>query len=180
VARAVESFIRSPTGVESRCGLGPDYVPPAPDAYDVPDVADLPPPPTQPTAPTTAPPAPLPLPTPTTRACPTGTVSIGVDELVTTAVPDEPGWWQVDVRGVVSNATSASVRVDRVEATVDVEPVRSTSGEPEATLLDAGATTGWTARAVVYADEAPEHASATVAWSWDDPDDWACATPGSA
>lgn len=174
----VTRFLREPSKVLSSCGLGPDYVPPVPKSYDIKDsppttepVQALPVPPAGPSAPRQLTDTPQPTESAATKMppqCPAGAPDVEVSELTATQKPDDPGWWRVDVRGLVRNDTSSSILIQAVEVRVDGDPpVTGPAGQYSA-RLPRGQETRWVfdEQYVYSAGSQPTRAEATVDWDW--------------
>ena len=184
----IEAALTAPVEVLSTCGLGPDYVPPAPAAYDI----AAPPPPaadtetvvdagpsTVPSAPTVppvtdAPPGPQSTPppraVPTTMACPAGQVTASLDSFEAAPVSGEPDWYDVSARGTVTNATDEPVHVSRVVAVVAGDPPQDVVGFPDTTnVLPPQGSDTWTAQGPARTSRSPATAQVRVEWTFDDP-----------
>lgn len=186
VRPTVTTFLRKPTKVLSSCGLGPDYIPPVPQNYDIkaaPPRAEpiraLPVPSAAPKAPiastprrslnerpTAAPEEPL--------ACPEGGPVIEVNEVTATEEAENgPGWWTLDVRGLVDNYSYGRI-VIRVAVTVDGDPPVTGPARGHAGTLEPFQKTGWVfdGRSVYSPSGKPTRAEATLDWYWLDSKDW--------
>ena len=190
----IDAALAAPVDVLSTCGLGPDYVPPAPPDYDIgappppavrpPTSADepqssLPAPapaedvpvaPTVATAPqttptTTAPPRS----SPTTTPCPSGQVTATLESFQADAVPEQPGWYYVAARGTVTNATGEPIHVARVVAVVRGDPPQDVVGFPDTSNdLPPQASDTWRAEGPARTSEPPSTADIRVEWTYED------------
>lgn len=183
----VTRFLREPSKVLSTCGLGPDYVPPVPKSYDIkqapPAAEPLETVPVPPDAPATAPVvAPAPRATgqdPTAApveplACPEGKPAVEVNEVMAAEKTDDPGWWRVEVRGLVDNRSYGRIVVRGIEVTVDGEPPVTGPAGGYAGTLEPFQKTGWVfEERVVYSPSGqPTRAEATLDWYWMNSQDW--------
>ncbi|MGH9188247.1 MAG: S1C family serine protease [Acidimicrobiales bacterium] len=192
VLPAVDEALANPVAVLSDCGLGPDYIPTVPDDFDI----DEPPPSPSTTTPPTTTTDPVPplstLPplrttsttqpeeTTTTVACPEGNVGVTVFDVTAVAVPDQPGYWNVQVAGAVGNASSATVFIESITVTLDSDPAAEVQVVPDQQVLDAGGVAGWDLTDLVYSPAVePAQASPRVAWEWTDPHYSDCPPPAA-
>jgi S1-C subfamily serine protease len=182
VEASAARFIRHPTEVLSQCGLGPDFVPPVPKEYDITappparQVPDLP----QVTGtaaveepaarPSTSLPLPPDPPPPTATPCPRGRPEAVVQEVIADEVPDQPGWWQVTVKGVVNNSSSAGITIRAIDVEIVGEPPRAAKGFPDRDTIDPGDEwVAWRADDYVQSPRGePTRATASMSWSWTD------------
>ena len=181
VQASVANFIRHPSEVVSQCGLGPDFVPPVPEEYDI----AAPPPParqapdlprvtgtmamaepaaTPSTSVRTAPESPP----PTARPCPTGRPRADVQEVTAAEVPDQPGWWQVTVKGIVVNPSSSDIAILAIDVDIVGEPPREAKGFPDRDTMEPGDEgVAWRADDYVESPRGePTRATAALQWTW--------------
>jgi S1-C subfamily serine protease len=209
VIAAVDAAVDAPRDVLSDCGLGPDYVPPAPEGIDL---REAPPPPSPeitatsrpaeatttsdgapaqvpttsrgatPTTPRPGPSRTTPTSAPTSSAptpCPQRQIDVAVTERHITT--DDDGHRRVEVRGVVSNGASRGVVVLSVRVTFDGEAPVVVEAAPETAELDSGASTTWEAAAIVPdASDSDPPPEVAVEWRWRDPALDRCPSGGAA
>lgn|GEM_PF-2074619 len=172
VRDVVDDLRRSTTTVEPDCWWAEAVVPPpgweVPD-WEVPDWElpewdehawpELPPPP-EPELPEPPPAAPVP--------CPTGAPSATVTEVVATRWDPEllPEWWDVTVRGQVTNGASADIDVWGVDVTVVGDGSEVAYGITDVLTVAPGGSATFEAYASVASATRPSTGEVSVQWDW--------------
>lgn len=184
---AVQRFLRKPEKVLSTCGLGPDYVPQVPKTYEI----SAPPPTAEPVlvvptpkrtskpaaatrrptaAPTVDPTVAPREPDPTPVDCPSGTVDTRIEQVESTARPEEEGTWTVRVHGSTTNNADQDTTLSGIYVRVDGDPPKALRVDRDDRLAPNQVIFWASQDVIVRSAEQPAEATAFAAWDWSEPE----------
>jgi hypothetical protein len=179
LGKDVERFIAAPSNPEPDCSWVQDELPPLPDWPDWHDdlpVPELEPPPVE--LPEGEPGIPVPGPTTTAPPCPTGAPIATITEFSATTYDPTwvPAWYDVVVRGTVTNNATATVHIWDVSVDMAASPTTTALGFTGVTVLRPGESATFEATTYAESSGEPTPGGTTISWDWEDVEHWGCGT----